>query len=123
MRGIQESEIFRATATKAALEILTHELDNGLNGEIFPLSFRGPNAPTSEHVKRVAAMFAGDEIAGKHWQQHLNFKAYDFSYIPIETLSLIYEQFRHAEDDADKKAEKKKTKGRSRPNLHAPRAV
>ena len=29
---------------------------------------------------------------------HLDFEAYDFSFIPIETLSVIYEQFLHAPD-------------------------
>lgn len=40
---------------------------------------------------------------------HLGFKAYDFSYIPLETLSVIYEQFLHAEkrDDGRSKAEEK----------------
>lgn len=120
MWGIQESEIFRATATKTALEKLTKELEDWLNGEIFPLSFSGSNAPSGEHIKRVAAVFAGDEITDRHWQQHLNFKAYDFSYIPIETLSLIYEQFLHVEDDANKKAKKKKTKGRSTGAYYTP---
>ena len=121
MWGIKESEVFGATATKAALEKLTGELDNWLNGEIFPLSFTGSNAPASEHVKRVAAVFAGEEVKDKHWQQQLNFKAYDFSYIPIETLSLIYEQFLHAEDDTDKKkVKRKKTKGRAAGAYYTP---
>lgn len=120
MWGIQESEIFGSMATKAALEKLTDELENWLNGDIFPLSFKGSNAPASEHVKRVAAVFAGDKINDQHWQPHLNFKAYDFSYIPIETLSLIYEQFLHAEDDADKEAKRKKTKGRAASAYYTP---
>ncbi|MFA5262889.1 MAG: N-6 DNA methylase [Opitutaceae bacterium] len=98
MWGIQESEIFSASATKAALDRLTGHLDEWLNGDIFPLRLHGEGAPTSDHVQRVAATFAGAEISGDSWQPHLDFKAYDFSYIPIETLSLIYEQFLHAED-------------------------
>jgi hypothetical protein len=121
MWGIKDSEVFGATATKAALEKLTEELENWLNGEIFPLSFSGPNAPASEHVKRVAAVFAGEEVKDTHWQPQLNFKAYDFSYIPIETLSLIYEQFLHAEADVDKKpAKRKKTKGRAAGAYYTP---
>lgn len=115
---IQEKEIFSGHATKAALEKLTDKLDGWLNGEIFPMSFNGPNAPTSEHVKRVAATFAGDEISGKNWQRHLEFQAYDFSYIPIETLSLIYEQFLHAEDEAKKDGQK--TKGRKAGAYYTP---
>ena len=116
--GIPEREIFSGNATKVALEKLTDRLDGWLNGEIFPLSFSGPNAPTSDHVKRVAATFAGDEISGKSWQGHLDFQAYDFSYIPIETLSLIYEQFLHAEDDTKK--DKQKTKGRKAGAYYTP---
>lgn len=119
MWGIQEADVFSRNATKAALEKLTEKLEGWLNGEIFPLSFSGTNAPTSEHVKRVAATFAGDEISDKSWQTHLDFKAYDFSYIPIETLSLIYEQFLHAEDK-DAKGEKKKTKGRKAGAYYTP---
>lgn len=120
MWGIQESEIFRSTATKTALEKLSEKLDDWLNGDIFPLSFSGTHAPTSDHVKRVAATFAGDKIRGESWQPHFDFKAYDFSYIPIETLSLIYEQFLHVEDDAVKKGKKKKTKGREAGAYYTP---
>lgn len=118
MWGIQEGEVFSAHATKAALEKLTDKLDGWLNGEIFPMSFSGPNAPTSDHVKRVAATFAGEEISGENWQGHLDFQAYDFSYIPIETLSLIYEQFLHAEDEAKKDGQK--TKGRKAGAYYTP---
>ena len=58
MWGIQEADIFSRNATKAALEKLTDKLEDWLNGEIFPLAFSGANAPTSDHVKRVAATFA-----------------------------------------------------------------
>ncbi|HMD54008.1 MAG TPA: N-6 DNA methylase, partial [Phycisphaerae bacterium] len=119
MWDIQETDIFSRNATKAALEKLTDKLEDWLNGEIFPLSLSGANAPTSDHVKRVAATFAGDEIGDKKWQTHLDFKAYDFSYIPIETLSLIYEQFLHAEDEGAQK-KKKKTKGRKAGAYYTP---
>ncbi len=43
----------------------------------------------------MAGAFVGDDpITG---QLHLDFQPYDFSHIPIETLSVIYEQFLHAE--------------------------
>ena len=35
------------------------------------------------------------EVSG---QTHLDFRRYDFAHIPIETLSVVYEQFLHAED-------------------------
>jgi hypothetical protein len=109
--GILEQEIFGRHASLDGLQRLTRELENWLNGRIFPMSFSGPNAPGIEHIERVAATFMGDDMGG---QLHLDFKAYNFSYIPIETLSLIYEQFLHADDDDDdtKAITKKKTKGR-----------
>jgi type I restriction-modification system DNA methylase subunit len=56
----------------------------------------------------VASIFKGDELyitekENKTLKQlHLDFKAYDFSYIPIETLSAIYEQFLHAQGQGKK---------------------
>ena len=47
----------------------------------------------------VAGVFAGDspkaDAGGVKVQLHLDFQAYDFSQIPIETLSCVYEQFLH----------------------------
>lgn len=93
--GIRKHDVFGRTATLEGLTSLTGRLESWLNGQIFPLPLLGPNAPTQAHLQRVAGAFAGDE--GE--QLHLAFEAYDFSYIPIETLSVIYEQFLHAEDD------------------------
>ena len=38
-------------------------------------------------------------------QEHLDFDAYDFSFIPIETLSVIYQQFLHAAEYAPGRSE------------------
>lgn len=76
------------------------KLDGFLNGRVFPLKFSGEFAPKEEHIQRVAAAFAGDVFAGG-WQFHLPFDAYSFTYIPIETLSMIYEQFLHTADGTD----------------------
>ena len=95
--NIPEAALFGRAATKEGLKAVIRKLDEWLNGSVFPLSLDGPHAPSSEHVRRVAATFAGDEPSeGSHWQLHLDFQAYDFSYIPIETLSVVYEQFLHA---------------------------
>lgn len=70
-------------------------VDEWLNGSIFPIPLTGKNAPTTEHIREVASVFKGDDpVSG---QLHLDFQAYDFSFIPIETLSVIYEQFLSAE--------------------------
>jgi hypothetical protein len=95
---LKEGDIFGRKATKDGLEKLTSELDAWLNGDVFPVSWRSKDAPKARHIQRVAATFAGDQFAGDMSQLHLGFKAYDFSYIPIETLSLVYEQFLHTGD-------------------------
>lgn len=95
--GIAKADVFGRNATIRGLGELCTRLDDWLNGGVFPLKLRGPEAPTEQHVQRVAAAFHGDSIEGDElWQLHLDFQAYDFSYIPIETLSVIYEQFLHA---------------------------
>lgn len=95
--GIPERAVFGREATAAGLRAVTDRLDGWLNGGVFPLAFGGSAAPTDDHVAHVAATFAGDEPGeGDDWQLHLDFQAYDFSYIPIETLSVVYEQFLHA---------------------------
>lgn len=110
-RGLDAATVFGRTATRAGLLAVTRELDAWLNGTVFPLRLRGKGAPTDEHVQRVAATFAGDEIVGdKDWQLHLDFQAYDFSYIPIETLSVVYEQFLHS-PEKDGKTTKGKAAG------------
>ncbi|HZC22725.1 MAG TPA: N-6 DNA methylase, partial [Candidatus Binatia bacterium] len=48
-------------------------------------------------------------------QQHLDFDAYDFSYLPIETLSVIYEQFLHAAEHASGRSQ-----GRERGAYYTP---
>ena len=71
---------------------LCDELEEWLNGSVFPITQRALKEVGATLLRRVAAVFAGDEPGG---QMHLSFDAYDFSCIPIETLSVIYEQFLH----------------------------
>lgn len=93
---LEASSVFGPTATRAGLRAITERLDDWLNGSVFPLRLSGPGAPSDKLIARVAGTFHGDEIVGdSDWQLHLDFRIYDFSYIPIETLSVIYEQFLH----------------------------
>jgi len=75
------------------------QLDNWLNGSVFPLDWTRKNAPQQHHLRKVAGVFAGDTLGG---QLHLPFNAYDFSVIPVETLSAIYERFLHANEPKKK---------------------
>lgn len=82
----------RTARVRSFLRLCAH-LDEWLNGSVFPLTSRMMSDIGADHLQRAAAVFAGDTPEG---QQHLAFDAYDFSYIPIETLSVVYEQFLHA---------------------------
>ncbi|MEP3481127.1 MAG: N-6 DNA methylase [Fuerstiella sp.] len=98
--GVVADEIFGATASVSKLKLVVSKLEGWLNGKIFPLSFNGPKAPKSEHVKIIAGVFNGDDVLPSGERQlSLDFQAYDFSFIPIETLSVVYEQFLHTPDE------------------------
>lgn len=95
--GVDANAVFGREATVDGLQSLLAKLDDWLNGEVFPLDFSKLGAPGDRHVGHVAATFSGDAPVGAgQWQLYLDFKAYDFSYIPIEVLSVVYEQFLHA---------------------------
>ena len=90
--NIPEQAIFGREANLKGFQAVNERLKGWLNGDIFSIdSF---HSVTEGHIQKTAAVFNGDEVSG---QMHLGFKAYDFSYIPLETLSVIYEQFLHAE--------------------------
>jgi methylase of polypeptide subunit release factors len=93
--GLDPANVFGRGATVAGLGAVIRNLEEWLNGSVFPLKLVGAGSPSTEHIERVAGAFVGDDpITG---QLHLDFQPYDFSHIPIETLSVIYEQFLHAE--------------------------
>jgi type I restriction-modification system DNA methylase subunit len=82
-------------ATLDGLLDLNEALENRFNGDVFPLPSDARLILNDEIVSLVASTFKGDNpISG---QLHLDFEAYDFSYIPVETLSSIYEQFLHSQ--------------------------
>lgn len=113
---LDKSAIFGPQATRAGLRAVTERLDDWLNGSVFPLKLRGRGTPDDKLISRVAATFHGDEIVGdSDWQLHLDFRIYDFSYIPIETLSVIYEQFLHMPE-----ADGRKTKGEEAAAYYTP---
>ena len=111
--GIEESSIFGRTATIDGLRSVVQRLDDWLNGSVFPLNFGRGGSFDEEHLRCIAGVFAGDDISAIGDRQlSLDFKAYDFSYIPIETLSVVYEQFLHASSDAEKPEDSGKTNRR-----------
>ncbi|MEO8616427.1 MAG: N-6 DNA methylase [Luteolibacter sp.] len=94
--GIEETSIFGPRATLDGLKEVSSNLDEWLNGGVFPIDFSRKSGLKGTHVKWVSGIFAGEEISGGgDHQLHLDFPAYDFSFIPVETLSVVYEQFLH----------------------------
>jgi hypothetical protein len=92
---IDQRHIFSRDATLTAFQELLGQLEEWLNGAVFPLSASSIRKIGQQRLRHVAGTFSGDLPDG---QLHLDFDAYDFSFIPIETLSVIYEQFLHAPD-------------------------
>lgn len=93
--GFDPGAALGRTMTADTLRELLGHVDTRLNGSIFPLDLRGAEAPTTAQVRLAAGVMLGDEVNG---QLHLDFSAYDFSHIPIELLSAIYEQFLAVEE-------------------------
>lgn len=88
---ISLEDVLGRGASRASLRRLVTALETRFNGKIFPLDLDGSGAPDDTIIAYVASVFRGDDpVSG---QLALDFQAYDFSYIPIETLSSIYEQF------------------------------
>jgi hypothetical protein len=92
--------VLSRNATLAGLLNLSEALESRFNGAIFPLPPNIGSTLGDEIISLVASTFKGDDpVSG---QLHLDFEAYDFSYIPVETLSSIYEQFLHSQGTGKK---------------------
>ena len=89
--GVIAEEVFSRDAKLSALKTLIRCLDEWLNGAIFDIPWQ--DGIQTVHIREVAGAFFGDDP--ETGQLNL-FEDYDFSYIPIETLSVVYEQFLHA---------------------------
>jgi len=97
-QNIDWESVVGREATVTGLSLLVNALERRFNGTIFPVNLAGDQAPRDGDVGLVAAVFLGDQIVaqsanGPIRQLHLDFQAYQFDYIPIETLSSVYEQF------------------------------
>lgn len=97
-QNIDWESVVGREATVTGLSRLVNALERRFNGTIFPVNLAGNQAPRDGDVRLVAAVFLGDQIvaqsaSGPIRQLHLAFQAYQFDYIPIETLSSVYEQF------------------------------
>jgi methylase of polypeptide subunit release factors len=116
---LEHGSVFGRTATLAGLRTICEKLDGFLNGRVFPLKLRGANAPTEDQIQRIAGAFAGDTFDGQ-WQFHLPFTAFKFAYIPIETLSMIYEQFLHLPEEPEADEDDEHSEGRKAGAYYTP---
>lgn len=101
--NINLDSVLSRNATLAGLLHLTEVLEDRFNGAIFPLPSNIETTLSNEIVSLVASTFKGDDpVSGQLHLDSKDFKAYDFSYIPVETLSSIYEQFLHSQGTGKK---------------------
>ncbi len=97
--SINYESVFSVDTTIEEFKNLVGALENKFNGKIFPIYFEKEKNLKDKHIQWTAAVFSGGEIDPKHKfpnpiiQLYLDFEAYNFEYIPVETLSMIYEQF------------------------------
>lgn len=56
------------------------------------------------HLEVIRRFLHGDDLASGRGQSSLGFWAYDFKFIPVETISAIYENFLEKEDGQEKRA-------------------
>jgi len=87
--NINLESVFQSGATLAELKKLSVAIETRFGGKIFPFPEGFDGIFNDGLVSDVASVFFGDEASGKR----ALFSIYDFSYIPVETLSYIYEQF------------------------------
>lgn len=96
-RHVSGESVLGRDATVVGFANLVEELDNRFNGKVFPLDVSSDSGLTDSHVRLTASVFMGDSLVVSSTQiaqqLYLDFQAYDFRYIPVETLSAVYEQF------------------------------
>jgi len=118
---IQEADVFGRNATADGFKALADALQSQFNGDTFPVPTADNGWQTNGALSFVARIFMGDTFVLTGFaratrdsilasssdqavtpmrsreqiavQLALDFQAYDFSFIPIELLSSIYEQF------------------------------
>jgi len=98
--GIGQRDIFGRDAKREAFFHIDDNLEEWLNGSVFPISEPQKKKIKRNHLQMVSATFIGDKIEG---QMHLDFQAYSFEHIPIETLSIVYQQFLHSQGKGRRK--------------------
>lgn len=94
---LDPADLFTRQATLKAFRAVNEQLQAWLNGSVFQLADDALTNLSQSQLRLAASVFYGDSSE----QYHLDFQAYDFSHIPIETLSCVYEQFLHDNVEED----------------------
>ena len=92
-KGVDLNKVLKRGANLSELIKLTDVIEERFGGEIFPFPEGFKKVFDDDLIDYVASVFCGDTAYG----QAVLFDIYDFSYIPTETLSYIYEQFLKAQ--------------------------
>lgn len=92
--GVNPDAVFSANLRLNAFRRLTDAVDERFNGRIFPINWSATSAPSAEVLNATGRAFSGEGVGTG---QMALFRPFDFSFIPIELLSAIYEQFLHDE--------------------------
>jgi N-6 DNA Methylase len=95
--------VLSRNATLSGLLKLTQALEICFNGAIFPFPSNIEQVLSDEVISLVAGTFRGDDPqTGQFHADFTGFNIYNFYYIPVETLSSIYEQFLHSQGTTEK---------------------
>lgn len=92
--GVTPDTVFSSNVRLSGFRRLTDAVDDRFNGRIFPIDWSAASAPSAEAVRTAGRAFTGEDLSSG---QIPLFRTFDFSFIPIELLSAIYEQFLHEE--------------------------
>src|ERR1019366_1323786 len=98
---IDPNDLFTRQATLKAFHKVNDELQTWLNGSVFSLGEAELADITEPQLRLVAGVYRGASPVGKDTVLPSLFDPYDFSHIPIETLSCVYEQFLHDAKEED----------------------
>jgi len=97
LKNAPSDKILRLLYTK-----LFPKLRESFNGSMFDEDLTAEKAAIRpSHLDAVLHFLEGSEV--KHGQRSLGFWAYRFDFIPVETISSIYEKFLEHEDGASKR--------------------
>lgn len=88
----------------ALYDTLFPALKRDFNGSMFDDELSAEKARIEPaHFGAIRSFLHGDDLAAGRGQRSLGFWAYDFKFIPVETISAIYENFLEKEGDQEKR--------------------